>query len=276
MQASHSVCTSRDPAYCATDLSTHLSMTEPMPTKEAFFNFLNLPTEIRLKVYEEVFVPKDFMARLPRKKYDSSLIANGVIASLVHPAGSEVTMVNKQMRDESLGVLYKIHLFSLSVWEDYDDVCPDRRYFSTTEQLLTQLLRPSAPRYLSMMTHLDLYVGVFEDFGKECRDDIVRQISSSCTNLKTFRLEMERVPQDWMFPKETFRLEQQTHDKFKESILESLRALAIRVREFGIDCMYGENESQNHDLMESLFPGQHYIRVEEEYWIKWTINLSEE
>ncbi|MDI1493532.1 MAG: hypothetical protein OHK93_005322 [Ramalina farinacea] len=257
------------------DLSTHLSKAEPTPTKKAFFNFLQLPTEIRLKVYEEVFVPKDFKARLPRKKYESTLIANGVIASLVYPAGSEVTMVNKQVRDESLCVLYKTHLFILNVWEDYDDVDPDRRYFSTTEQLLTQLLRPSAPRYLSMMTHLDLYVDRFEDFGKECRDDIVRQISSSCTKLKTFRLELERIPQDWTFPKETFNLEQQTHDKFEGNIFESLRALANRVREFEIVCEYGENESQHHDLMECLFPGQQYIRIEEEYQIKWRSQIAE-
>ena len=249
-------------------------MTEPTPTKEAFFNFLQLPTEIRWKVYEEVFVPKDFKGRLPRKKYESSLVANGVIASLVYPAGSELTVVNKQVREESLAMLYKIHLFSLSVWEDYDDVDPDRRYFSTTEQLLTQLVRPSAPRYLSMMTHLDLYLDKFENLGKECRDDIVRQISGSCTHLKTFRLELERIPQDWMFPRETFNLEQQTHDKFEGNIFESLRALANRVQEFEIVCEYGENESQYHDLMESVFPGQHYTRVEEDWRIKWTSHIA--
>ena len=244
-------------------------------TEDKALPFLHLPAEIRLKVYEEVFASPYYKGRGTRETHDSSLVANGVIASLVNPAGSEFAMVNKQMRKESLTVLFTIHVFYLNVWEDYDDPDEIRKKFRTTEQLLTQLIRPSAPQHLSMMTHLRLFLEVFKGAQKESKDAIVRQISTSCTSLKTFRLEMVLVPQEWIIPHEDFKHEQQTHDKFKEKTLESLRTLPSRVQIFELVSMYGENGSQYKDFMKSLFPGQHCIGIDGEYRMKWSSEIPE-
>ena len=124
-----------------------------------------------------------------------------------------------------------------------------------------------------MMSHLNLFVDDFEGSAKECRDAIVRQISTSCTTLQTFRLELDLIPQDWVSSNEDIKHQQQACVNLNKTF-ESLRVLVSRVREFELACLSGQNEGQCESLWERVVPGQRYVRTEENYRIKWTSNIA--
>ena len=263
------------PSSLATTVSD--STRSPPNNSEAstkYFHFLHLPTEIRLKVYEEAFTQCND-ERSTRKVYVSKSWANSVEANLVTPAGLNLTKVNKRMHDESLAVLYRIHVFRLSAWGEYRNFM-DRSLFSTTKQLLSQLTRPSASSSLSMMTQIYLFLDeCWETAHKKSRDSIVRRIATSCTNLKTFCLQMQHIPEDWVFLDNDLMPRNPAFTKGKRKTLESLRGLASRVRDFEVlNYVRGYNELRYENFWAGIVSGQSYVRTEEDYGIRWTSNIA--
>ena len=245
------------------------------PAKKAFFDFLRLPVEIRLKVYGVVFA--DYVGERSTDKRDLTEISlRSATPSPVTPAGFDLTMINKKLHGESLPVLYHIHVFRLSSCGGLVDCQRELRPNYPTERLLAQLMRPSAPALLSMMTQLYLSLTVWCDPVPQLEKiaSVLGQISTNCTTLKAFCLQMELIPEQWACANDSLTPELRACIKPGEDALRSLCDLASRVREFEIHAgLDHEDEVQYEDFWKQVVPGQTRARTEGEYEIRWTSDL---
>ena len=285
-----SACTLRNLRYCDMDLSPQPRMAGwalddekssssdkvlGMPTKNAFFNFLQLPTEIRLKIYEALFAC-NVDERPARPEIPTDTNSDTVRSRVVTPTGFDLTMVNKQIHNESLPVLYNSHLFRLSSWTWNEPFDGRRRlsYEEAAEQLLTQLLRPSAPSSLALMTQIHLFLGSgWSIFSlSEKKGPILLQICINCTNLEFFCLQMNFIPQQWA----SSEPELQALKRPEDDALTSLCDLASRVRYFEIHetSYHRRDDGQYEGLCKHLVPDQTWVRTKEDSEVRWKSNLA--